>query len=73
MTSDYPLPQGLPAPADDGAADHLIGRAMPDLVLPSTGGDVVDLATLPGRTIVYLYPKTGRPGIEMPDGWDAIP
>ena len=73
MTSDYPLPEGLPAPVDDGAADHLIGRAMPPLDFSSTGGDVVDLATLSGRTIVYLYPKTGRPGVEMPDGWDAIP
>ncbi len=73
MTSDYPLPEGLPAPVDDGAADHLIGRAMPRLAFSSTGGDAVDLATQPGRTIVYLYPKTGRPGVEMPEGWDAIP
>ena len=73
MTSDYPLPEGLSAPVDDGAADHLIGRAMPQMAFSSTGGDAVDLATQPGRTIVYLYPKTGRPGVQMPEGWDAIP
>lgn len=73
MTSDYPLPEGLPAPVDDGAADHLIGLAVPDLAFSSTGGDAVSLATVPGRTIVYLYPKTGRPGVDLPDGWDAIP
>jgi peroxiredoxin len=28
---------------------------------------------LPGRTVVYAYPRTGVPGQEMPDGWDAIP
>jgi peroxiredoxin len=22
---------------------------------------------------VYLYPKTGRPGVALPDGWDLIP
>jgi len=73
VTSAYPLPEGLPAPVDDGAADHLIGRAMPQSAFSSTRGDAVDLATLSGRTIIYLYPKTGRPGVEMPDGWDAIP
>ena len=25
------------------------------------------------RTIVYCYPRTGRPGETLPDGWDAIP
>jgi peroxiredoxin len=28
---------------------------------------------LPGRTVVYVYPRTGRPGVALPDGWDAIP
>jgi peroxiredoxin len=22
---------------------------------------------------VYIYPRTGRPGVPAPDGWDAIP
>lgn len=26
-----------------------------------------------GRTILYLYPLTGRPGTDLPEGWDAIP
>lgn len=73
MTSDYPLPEGLPAPIDDGAADHLVGRAMPQSAFLSTGGGAVDLAMRPGLTIIYLYPKTGRPGVALPDGWDAIP
>jgi peroxiredoxin len=25
------------------------------------------------RTIIYLYPLTGRPGVDLPPGWDAIP
>jgi peroxiredoxin len=67
------LPPDLPVPADDGAARHLTGRKLPDLALPSTGGGSVNLARLPGRTIVYGYPRTGQPGQSLPDGWDAIP
>ncbi|MDJ1008835.1 MAG: peroxiredoxin [Paracoccaceae bacterium] len=63
----------LPEPEDDGAADHLPGLALPSIALASTGGDPVDLAALPGLTILYIYPKTGQPGTEMPDGWDMIP
>jgi peroxiredoxin len=68
------IPDDLPAPADDGAADHLPGRSMPTLRLGSTAGETVALGALgPGRTILYVYPMTGRPGVELPEGWDAIP
>ena len=33
----------------------------------------VNLSRLKGRTVVYIYPRTGRPGQPLPDGWDAIP
>jgi peroxiredoxin len=73
--SDYAsLPDDLPVPVDDGAADHLPGLAMPALRLATSDGGEVDLAHLgEGRTVVYLYPMTGRPGVDLPDGWDAIP
>ncbi|WP_431278887.1 MerR family transcriptional regulator [Leifsonia poae] len=73
--ADYTsLPSGLPRPEDDGAADHLPGIRMPSLHLPTSDGAGVTLAELgPGRTVVYLYPLTGRPGVDLPDGWDAIP
>jgi peroxiredoxin len=41
--------------------------------LPSTAGQIVDLATLPGRTVVYCYPRTSRPGESSPTNWDEIP
>jgi peroxiredoxin len=41
--------------------------------LRSTTGERVDLSALTGRTIVYAYPRTGRPGIDNPQGWDMIP
>jgi len=74
MTDYTTLPDNLPVPADDGAADHLPGTAVPDLTLPTSDGQQVSFGTLgPGRTIVYLYPLSGRPGVDLPDGWDAIP
>jgi peroxiredoxin len=46
---------------------------LPRIALPATDGGPVVLAELPGRTVVYVYPRTGRPGVALPDGWDAIP
>jgi peroxiredoxin len=68
------LPDNLPVPVDDGAANHLVGLAMPALTLAATDGREVGLGTLgSGRTVIYLYPLTGVPGTDLPDGWDAIP
>ena len=72
--TDFPLPADLPRPVDDGAGDHLVGMALPDLELPATDGRTYSLTALPGpRTIIYIYPMTGRPGVALPDGWDLIP
>jgi peroxiredoxin len=67
------LPPNIPAPQDDGAARHLAGLALPDVPLPATSGPAVNLAKLKGRSIVYIYPRTGRPGQALPTGWDGIP
>jgi peroxiredoxin len=67
------LPADLPVPVDDGAARHLAGMAWPDLALPATDGSSVRLSRALGRTVVYAYPRTGRPGQALPTGWDAIP
>ena len=68
------LPPDLPAPQDDGAADHLTGMSLPELALPATSGQAVDLSVLPGRTVVYAYPRSGRPGEpSLVEGWDLIP
>lgn len=67
------LPPGLPVPEDDGACDHLPGRALPAMALPSTDGRLPDLSQHHGWLVLYCYPMTGRPGEPLPDGWDAIP
>lgn len=74
MIDPYTLPDDLPAPVDDGACGHLPGVAVPAIALPSTGGDSVSLALLAGRTVVFAYPRTGRPGEpSLVEDWDLIP
>jgi peroxiredoxin len=64
----------IPAPQDDGAARHLTGIAVPDVPLLATNGTEVSLATIPGRVVLFAYPRTGVPGQISPvDGWDMIP
>ncbi|MER5547829.1 MerR family transcriptional regulator [Streptomyces sp. NPDC002589] len=68
------LPANLPVPEDDGAADHLPGTKVPGLTLRDTAGRAVRLDALgPRRTVVYVYPLTGRPGTDLPEGWNSIP
>jgi peroxiredoxin len=67
------LPPDIPIPQDDGAARHLPGMKLPDLVLPATSGPAVNLSKLQGRVVVYIYPRTGVPGVDAPPGWDDIP
>ncbi len=63
----------IPAPSDDGRADHLEGMALADVSLPATDGKSVNLSTLSGWAVIYIYPMTGRPDRDLPDGWDDIP
>jgi peroxiredoxin len=67
------LPTDIPAPQDDGAARHLSGMTLPDIALPATDGAPVNLAKLKGRSVVYIYPRTGVPGVDLPAGWNEIP
>ncbi|HTV37012.1 MAG TPA: peroxiredoxin, partial [Xanthobacteraceae bacterium] len=52
---------------------HLSGMALPDLALPATSGPAVNLSKLKGRVVVYVYPRTGVPGVDALPGWDDIP
>jgi peroxiredoxin len=67
------LPAGLPVPEDDGAADHLTGMRIPSLRLPSTQGELDIAEAADGLLVLYVYPRTGRPGVEPPAEWDATP
>jgi peroxiredoxin len=64
----------IPAPIDDGAAAHLVGMTIPPIGLVATDDTSVTLSTLPGRSVVFAYPRTGEPGkIALVDDWDMIP
>jgi len=65
----YTLPTGLPVPEDDGAADHLIGLKLPQLELESSQGPV----NVGELDVLYVYPRTGKPGVPSLPGWDEIP
>jgi peroxiredoxin len=69
VSNPYVLPEGLPVPDDDGAADHLTGAELPDLVLPSSQGAV----NVRDFEVLYVYPRTGRPDRPLLPGWDEIP
>ena len=65
----YTLPANLPVPEDDGAADHLTGLELPDLALDSSLGRV----NVRGFEVIYVYPRSGRPGVPSLPGWDETP
>jgi peroxiredoxin len=57
-----------------GTLDHLRpGLLLPSVSLPTTEGTEISFATLAGRSLVIVYPWTGRPGEPDPPNWDDIP
>ena len=76
MRSDdlYKLPDEIAVPEDDGAANHLTGSAIASIALPATDGPDVNLSVLPGRVVVYAYPRTGVPDRDpLVADWNMIP
>lgn len=67
------LPNDLPAPTDDGAANHLTGLFLPDIQLNATNNELIRLNELQGKHVIYIYPMTGQPNIALPENWDKIP
>jgi peroxiredoxin len=65
----YSLPPNLPVPEDDGGADHLFGLELPDLTLASSQGDV----NVRDFVVLYIYPRSGKPGVSLLPGWDETP
>ena len=66
MSSHTPLPPD--------AADHLLGRAWPDIPLPATDGAAWSLAGLDTPAVVFAYPRTAEPGAPpLTSDWDHIP
>jgi peroxiredoxin len=73
VVDPYQLPSDLPVPEDDGGADHLTGLAIPALVLESSHGPV-NLAELAAtQAVLYIYPRSGQPGVPLLEGWNEFP
>lgn len=74
MTDATKLPPGLPEPIDDGACDHLVGLELPEVTLESARGESIEMRSATSRWLVlYVYPRTGGPGVTLPQDWDLIP
>lgn len=73
MTNLNQLPTDLPAPKDDGAANHLVGMRLPNISLSTTRDSKLNLGQFQGRLVIYCYPMTGQPNVALPEGWDQIP
>src|SRR6185503_4456183 len=64
----------MSSPGDDDGRDRLAaGVTLPAISLPATDGTIIALAELAGRSVVMVYPWTGRPGQPNPPHWDDIP
>ena len=73
MNNYLDLPDNLPVPQDDGAANHLDGTKLISVPLQATDNSLIDLSKMFGTTVVFIYPMSGLPGIDLPVGWDEIP
>jgi peroxiredoxin len=59
---------------DDGAYTHVrVGMTLPNVELPATTGETLDLVASSAFTVIFLYPMTGTPGQPMPHGWLKLP
>lgn len=67
------LPDDLPVPEDDGACDHLTESELPEVMLRATNNEEINIASLNGYTVIYIYPMTGQPNVALPEGWESIP
>ncbi|GAB2617719.1 putative thiol-specific antioxidant related protein/Peroxidoxin BcpB [Paractinoplanes abujensis] len=55
------------APVRGSDPSALVGTSLPTLRFFATDGRPVDPSALgPGRTVIFVYPLTGRPGVDLP-------
>ena len=68
------LPNELLRPENDGACDHLLGKMVPNISLPSTSGSSLDACTTDTKfVIMYFFPMMAVPEKSLPTGWNNIP
>ena len=74
MSEDFAtLPDNLTRPHDDGSTNHLLGRQIPELVLPSTKDDFFNFPNTDKKhCILYFFPMMATEK-NLPLGWNDIP
>lgn len=66
--------KGTSQTVDDGAYAHLQrGTTLPEVSLPATTGETLDIVSPAEFTALFLYPMTGTPGQPLPEGWLELP
>lgn len=56
----------------DNGTNVLIGRRLPAISLPCTTGMDIDLTSLSGWCVIFIYPRTGNPKVPAPEGLSGI-
>ena len=64
----------LPPPDNDGSCDHLLGIMMPNIILPSTKGNLFDICKVNTHfVILYFFPMIAISEKSLPLGWNDVP
>ena len=64
----------FPKPQNDGKADHLINKLLPDISLKNQQGNLLKINRSDTfRLILYFYPMTGNPNESLPKNWNQTP
>ncbi|MGH1564482.1 redoxin domain-containing protein [Mumia sp. DW29H23] len=74
-----PSARVVPAPREKveptrASTPAIVGSPVPDVTLAASDGRTVHLPTASlDRVVLYVYPLTGKPGVDLPEGWETIP
>ena len=64
----------FPKPKNDGKADHLLNKFLPDISLKNQQGNLLKIKRSDTfRLILYFYPMTGNPNESLPKNWNQTP
>lgn len=47
---------------------HLKGMKLPNVSLNATNGETIYFGSIKSKVVIYCYPMTGQPNVDLPDG-----
>ena len=64
----------FPKPQNDGKAEHLLNKFLPDISLKNQQGNLLKIKRSDTfRLILYFYSMTGNPNESLPKNWNKTP